>query len=646
MKKIVFGTRKLLRKRNGKKKIVDVEDAFYYIPLLETLQTQLKSPVLLDFILAGPVVSEDDYSLKDFCDGTQMKSHPLFGVDMKALKIILYYDDVNVCNPLSNKMHKISAFYYQVANLPTKYRSKLKSINVLALCTSANMKRYGIDRIFEPLVEELKKLGDDSGYPFQIYQGTVHLRGGLLAVVADTPASQEAGGFKSGVGGAFRKCRHCMATYNSMQEHFSEEKFTLRCSEDHEKYLGKIENAPTQFLRTYYSKKTGITRRSKLLEAPHFDVCQQLPQDLMHVFLEGVLGYEIKYMLRYYIQDQKLLSVSTLNSRIQNFLLGYAHKKSKPAPIFERDLERNSSSNLGQSASEMWLLSRILPFILTDYVDTSSEHWTCFTTLLEIIAICFSQTINYTEIIYLKQLISDHLSLFKTLYDGPIIPKQHYMVHIPSLTLKFGPLIRSWTMRFESKHTYFKTIAKNTKNFKNLPYSLTSRLLAKDYAENIQLDKDVPMSLLFKNSIGFGKAKQIVDSNEKRNALLSIKRFYDIDPPVTENLYLCDSVSVEGKSYVTGENNMVLCGKTPSGVPEFGCIKKIWYFEIHGLFLALEVMETIAFSEVFQAFQVDKCNAAQGYQITMPEDLISLDVVHAYTGNGKSYIPLRESFFI
>lgn len=593
MQKIVLGTRKLLRKRNGKKRLVDAEDSFYYIPLLATLQTQFQSPILLDYILAGPVLSKNKDALNDFCDGTFLKNHPLFGNDKKSIKLILYYDDVNVCNPLSNKMHKIGAFYFQLGNLPIKYRSKLNSINLLALCTSANIKRYGIDRILEPLVEELKKLGDEAGYPFHLYHGTVNLRGGLLAVVADTPASQDAGGFKSGVGGAFRKCRHCMATYDTMQEHFLEENFTLRCAEDHENWLTKIVNAPTTFLQKFYSKKAGINRRSKLLEAPDFDVCQQLPQDLMHIFLEGVLAYEIKYMLRYYIQQQNKFSLSDLNSKIQNFLLGYSHKKNKPAPIFERDLERESSSNLGQSASEMWLLSRILPFILHEYVDTSSEYWTCFTTLLEIVAICFSQTITYTEIIYLKQLIKDHLSLFKRLYEAPIIPKQHYMVHIPSLSLMFGPLIRSWTMRFESKHTYFKALARNTKNFKNLPYTLTSRYLAKNYAENIELDKDVPMSLLFKDKIELGKSKEIIDQNERNRALSTIKRFYDIDPHITENVYLCNSVSIQNKCYVTGENNLVICNKTADGLPEFGCIKKIWFCKNHGIFLVLEVRETL-----------------------------------------------------
>ena len=35
-------------------------------------------------------------------------------------------------------------------------------------------------------------------------------------------------------------------------------------------------------------------------------------------------------------------------------------------------------------------------------------------------------------------------------------PKHHFMRHYPAQILKFGPLIRVWMMRFESKHSYFK----------------------------------------------------------------------------------------------------------------------------------------------------------------------------------------------
>ena len=57
--------------------------------------------------------------------------------------------------------------------------------------------------------------------------------------------------------------------------------------------------------------------------------------------------------------------------------------------------------------------------------------------------------------------------------DINITPKQLYLVQLPSLILKFGPLIRSWCLRFEAKHAYFKDQGRIIKNFKQLPLSLS-----------------------------------------------------------------------------------------------------------------------------------------------------------------------------
>jgi len=48
-------------------------------------------------------------------------------------------------------------------------------------------------------------------------------------------------------------------------------------------------------------------------------------------------------------------------------------------------------------------------------------------------------------------------------------------VVISSFFLRFGPLVRHWTMRFEAKHSYFKQLAHSMGNFINLSYSLAMR---------------------------------------------------------------------------------------------------------------------------------------------------------------------------
>ena len=47
--------------------------------------------------------------LCDFCDGEVYKAHPLFSTDCHAIQIIIYYDDVEVSNPLGSHrgVHKL-----------------------------------------------------------------------------------------------------------------------------------------------------------------------------------------------------------------------------------------------------------------------------------------------------------------------------------------------------------------------------------------------------------------------------------------------------------------------------------------------------------------------------------------------------------
>ena len=345
----------------NKRRIVLTEEEFYYIPVIKTLQAQLLSKNIINMILDGSQLSQVANTFEDFPDGSFVQEHELFSCDDS--------DDVNINNPLTNKLHKLSFFYYQLANIKPIYRSRLKSVHLLAICKTSYMKKYGINAIFSPIVEDLKILAN--GHPFQIYGGVLRLRGSLLALLADTPASQLCGGFKEGVGGAFRKCRVCHATFERMQELFIEEDFNLRTKEDHALHVELVENAPTNFLKEFYSKKCGVTFRSKLMEAPFFDVTQQLPMDIMHVFLEGVLAYEIKYLLRHCI-DERYFSLATLNKDIEKFPLGYAHKKDRPIVIKDTDLQRESATNLGQTASKMWLLASILPMILAKYLDKNS----------------------------------------------------------------------------------------------------------------------------------------------------------------------------------------------------------------------------------------------------------------------------------
>lgn len=52
-------------------------------------------------------------------------------------------------------------------------------------------------------------------------------------------------------------------------------------------------------------------------------------------------------------------------------------------------------------------------------------------------------------------------------------PKQPYISHYPDMIRKFSPLKHLWTITFEQKHKYFKTVSRRANNFKYVIKTLT-----------------------------------------------------------------------------------------------------------------------------------------------------------------------------
>ena len=116
-----------------------------------------------------------DCLLGDLCDGSYFKEHPLYSQHPNSLQILLYYDEIEVCNPLGSKVkiHKLGkglhvfillikhlivllgCFYYLLGNLSPFLRSQLKSIQLLAIAKSSVVEKYGSDAVLAPFMSDL-----------------------------------------------------------------------------------------------------------------------------------------------------------------------------------------------------------------------------------------------------------------------------------------------------------------------------------------------------------------------------------------------------------------------------------------------------------------------------------------------------------
>jgi len=87
--------------------------------------------------------------------------------------------------------------------------------------------------------------------------------------------------------------------------------------------------------------------------------------------------------------------------------------------------------NYFMAASQIWLLGRLLPLMVGDYVPEDDAHWICFINILRILCIATAFEITPDAISVLQMLIEDYLYQFNILYPNSITPKLHYMLHLP-----------------------------------------------------------------------------------------------------------------------------------------------------------------------------------------------------------------------
>ena len=80
-----------------KRRLIERQDTYQYIPLLSSLWLRLSDRSIVDEIYQCPTRIRNDGIIEDVCDG---QSHPIFSNDPLALQLVLFYDELELCNPL------------------------------------------------------------------------------------------------------------------------------------------------------------------------------------------------------------------------------------------------------------------------------------------------------------------------------------------------------------------------------------------------------------------------------------------------------------------------------------------------------------------------------------------------------------------
>lgn len=436
----------------------------HYVPILETLKRYLSFDDVVDSIMEETIGDHiDKYSA-----GAMFHSHPIFKDNPKALRIILYADEFEVCNPLGGAKgtHKVLGVYFSVGNIEQHHLSSLSSIHLALLCEYPNVVHYKHDRVLRPLIRDLKKL-ETEGITVVTRGGKEYSwKGGLAFICGDNKSQHELLGmrrtFSSG-----RICRFCMADYRQLDDLLSEEDCVLRTPAAHAMHLAAALANPEENISLY-----GVAEPSPFAALQVPSITELFAPDIMHDSIQGLVTFHLTELIRS-LHRRRVVRLPSIINALNRFKYGKNLRDSKPRSISSKFMSKKTK--ISGSAAQKWTLFHIFSLAVGPLVPQDDEHWQLFLLVNRICDVIFAPVVDRDWLPHLTELIEEHHRLWVKLYPGKMVYKIHTLLHYARIMYLMGPLRLMWNMRFESFHQYFIRMAKKIGNYINITKTLAER---------------------------------------------------------------------------------------------------------------------------------------------------------------------------
>ena len=131
---------------------------------------------------------------------------------------------------------------------------------------------------------------------------------------------------------------------------FTSEAFQSRTRETHANQCASLSGP----LKEHFATTYGLHRDSILNTSRFFHVTEGLVPDIMHDVLEGCLAYEVKELLKYFINNS-IMTLPELNHIMASFPYTGPDSRNKPTPLSSTVLT-SSDHNLKQTGMCMLTL--------------------------------------------------------------------------------------------------------------------------------------------------------------------------------------------------------------------------------------------------------------------------------------------------
>lgn len=374
--------------------------SFQYVPILQSLQQVLSKSDIADKVFSGLGRSQTSSIYESFCDGKYYKENDFYSEDDLRISLILYVNDLEVCNPLgtSRKKHKIAAVYFVLANVPSELRSSLTPIYVLS--KADDLKRFGYEKVLEPLLKDLAILEQEGLYIASLGR---NIKGTVYCVAADNLGAHSLGGLVESFSGTYI-CRFCVGHHSEFNsKEVRSGAFVPRTKEAHALDIQALQDNPT--LKHFHGVKKQCALTGKL---NHFHFVSGYPPDVIHDLFEGIVPYEVALCLDDFIR-KKYITLTEVNDLIKKFSYKWTDKTNSPHSV---SLSFANRMHIGGNAHENWALLRLLPLIIWSRIPENEPAWQVIMDLKDIVELVVSPVHTEESICYLDSKISEHRHRF------------------------------------------------------------------------------------------------------------------------------------------------------------------------------------------------------------------------------------------
>ena len=255
-----------------------------------------------------------------------------------------------------------------------------------------------------------------------------------------------------------------------------------------------------------------------------------------------------------------------MNARIASFNYSFIDAPNKPNLII---INADKSLKMKNKAAKFSCLFRLLSFIIGDKVPVKNKYWELYLILSQIVDIIYSRDITEIQTHQLNWLIQDHHLKYLSNFPNETLKKKHHnMIHYGTAISKLGNLLEYATLRFEGKHSYFKTSHKTSHNNINVP-----KTIAKSHQIFSCLNLITQNQL--KQRIEIIKGYECCYSQLKEEVRGCLSVLKKLKPE--SKLNVAKEIKFFGLIY---SEHMVVTNNSDNGVSNFYKIKNIIVFEV------------------------------------------------------------------